>query len=60
MPWSDEGEVCVRIDDHPVGLTEGYADDAARTSAVSRPMAFSLPGMARAESTTRSSGPSDT
>ena len=31
-----EGEICLRLDDRPLGLTEGYADDDARTSAAMR------------------------
>jgi acetyl-CoA synthetase len=31
-----EGEVCLRLDDRPLGLTDGYADDEAKTSAVMR------------------------
>ena len=27
-----EGEVCLRLDDRPLGLTEGYADDDEKTS----------------------------
>jgi acetyl-CoA synthetase len=27
-----EGEICLRLDDRPLGLTDGYADDDARTS----------------------------
>ena len=27
-----EGEICLRLQDRPVGLTDGYADDEARTS----------------------------
>jgi acetyl-CoA synthetase len=27
-----EGEVCLRLDDRPLGLTEGYADDEEKTS----------------------------
>jgi len=29
---SDEGEICLRLEDRPVGLTNGYADDDAKTS----------------------------
>jgi acetyl-CoA synthetase len=46
---ADEGEVCVRIDDHPVGLTEGYEDDAARTSAVMRDGLYHTGDIARRE-----------
>jgi acetyl-CoA synthetase len=31
-----EGEICLRLDDRPLGLTDGYADDDARTSAAMR------------------------
>ena len=31
-----EGEICLRLDDRPLGLTDGYADDQMRTSAVMR------------------------
>jgi acetyl-CoA synthetase len=27
-----EGEICLRLDDRPLGLTDGYADDQTRTS----------------------------
>jgi acetyl-CoA synthetase len=27
-----EGEICLRLDDRPLGLTDGYADDDAKTS----------------------------
>lgn len=27
-----EGEICLRLDDRPLGLTDGYADDEVRTS----------------------------
>ena len=27
-----EGEICLRLDDRPLGLTDGYVDDDARTS----------------------------
>jgi acetyl-CoA synthetase len=27
-----EGEICLRLDDRPIGLTDGYADDEAKTS----------------------------
>jgi len=27
-----EGEICLRLDDRPLGLTDGYADDEAKTS----------------------------
>jgi len=27
-----EGEICLRLEDRPLGLTEGYADDDAKTS----------------------------
>jgi acetyl-CoA synthetase len=29
---ASEGEICLRLDDRPVGLTGGYADDEAKTS----------------------------
>jgi len=29
---SKEGEICLRLDDRPLGLTDGYADDDAKTS----------------------------
>jgi len=29
---SDEGEICLRLEDRPIGLTDGYADDDAKTS----------------------------
>ena len=29
---ADEGEICLRLDDRPLGLTDGYADDQAKTS----------------------------
>lgn len=28
----NEGEICLRLDDRPLGLTDGYADDDAKTS----------------------------
>ena len=28
----NEGEICLRLDDRPIGLTDGYADDDAKTS----------------------------
>ena len=31
-----EGEICLRLDDRPLGLTGGYADDDARTSVAMR------------------------
>ena len=31
-PSDKEGEVCLRLDDRPLGLTEGYADDEEKTS----------------------------
>jgi acetyl-CoA synthetase len=31
-----EGEICLRLDDRPLGLTDGYADDEVKTSAVMR------------------------
>jgi acetyl-CoA synthetase len=31
-----EGEICLRLDDRPLGLTDGYADDDASTSAAMR------------------------
>jgi len=27
-----EGEICLRLDERPLGLTDGYADDDAKTS----------------------------
>jgi len=30
-PSGKEGEVCLRLDDRPLGLTEGYADDEEKT-----------------------------
>ncbi len=29
---ASEGEICLRLDDRPLGLTDGYADDEAKTS----------------------------
>ena len=29
---SDEGEICLRLEDRPLGLTDGYADDDVKTS----------------------------
>ena len=29
---SEEGEICLRLEDRPLGLTNGYADDDAKTS----------------------------
>jgi acetyl-CoA synthetase len=29
---SNEGEICLRLDDRPLGLTDGYADDDVKTS----------------------------
>jgi acetyl-CoA synthetase len=29
---SKEGEICLRLDERPLGLTDGYADDDAKTS----------------------------
>jgi acetyl-CoA synthetase len=29
---SDEGEICLRLDNRPLGLTDGYADDDQKTS----------------------------
>ncbi len=29
---ASEGEICLRLDDRPLGLTDGYADDDAKTS----------------------------
>jgi acetyl-CoA synthetase len=31
-----EGEICLRLEDRPLGLTEGYADDEEKTSSVMR------------------------
>jgi acetyl-CoA synthetase len=31
-----DGEICLRLADRPLGLTDGYADDEAKTSAVMR------------------------
>jgi len=31
-----DGEICLRLEDRPVGLTEGYADDDLKTAAVMR------------------------
>ena len=31
-----EGEICLRLEDRPLGLTDGYADDEVRTSEVMR------------------------
>jgi acetyl-CoA synthetase len=31
-----DGEICLRLDDRPLGLTEGYADDDVKTSDVMR------------------------
>jgi acetyl-CoA synthetase len=31
-----EGEICLRLEDRPLGLTEGYADDEKKTSSVMR------------------------
>jgi acetyl-CoA synthetase len=31
-----EGEICLRLDDRPLGLTKGYADDDVKTSDVMR------------------------
>src|SRR6185436_10150469 len=31
-----EGEICLRLQDRPLGLTDGYADDDAKTSAAMR------------------------
>ena len=33
---SEEGEICLRLEDRPLGLTNGYADDDAKTSAAMR------------------------
>ncbi|GLZ36769.1 AMP-binding protein [Actinokineospora sp. NBRC 105648] len=33
---ADEGEICVDLSDHPVGLMTGYADDATRTAEAMR------------------------
>lgn len=35
-PSPTEGEICLRLTDRPIGLTGGYADDDAKTSAVMR------------------------
>jgi acetyl-CoA synthetase len=29
---ADEGEICLRLDERPIGLTNGYADDDVKTS----------------------------
>jgi acetyl-CoA synthetase len=29
---AEEGEICLRLEDRPIGLTNGYADDDAKTS----------------------------
>ena len=31
-----EGEICLRLEDRPLGLTDGYADDEVKTSDVMR------------------------
>jgi acetyl-CoA synthetase len=36
QPSSSEGEICLRLDDRPLGLTGGYADDEKKTSDVMR------------------------
>jgi acetyl-CoA synthetase len=33
---ASEGEICLRLGDRPLGLTDGYADDEAKTSDVMR------------------------
>jgi len=33
---SDEGEICIRLDKHPVGLMTGYRDDPERTAEAMR------------------------
>ena len=35
-PSATDGEICLRLDRPPLGLTDGYADDDARTSDVMR------------------------